>query len=130
MDYENAENDSNDAKRELNMMIDILSELDIDSERTDKMFGKQNVQNLKEYILGELEKAKTEQQTEESNWKKLNRIRIEKEMRAQFEAEGVNMDELDEKSVNSAIDKRVDEEFENQLSKEDSKLKQRISNRD
>ena len=51
-------------------------------------------------------------------------------MRAQFEAEGVNMDELDEKSVNSAIDKRVNEEFESQLSKEDSKLKQRISNRD
>jgi len=51
-------------------------------------------------------------------------------MRAQFEAEGVNMDELDEKSVNSAIDKRVDEEFESQLSKEDSKLKQRISNQD
>ena len=130
MDYENAENDSNDAKRELNMMIDILSELDVDSKRTDKMFGKQNVQNLKEYIQGELEKAKTEQQQEESTWKKLNRIRIEKEMRAQFEAEGVNMDELDEKSVNSAIDKRVNEEFESQLSKEDSKLKQRISNRD
>ena len=43
MDYENAENDSNDAKRELNMMIDILSELDVDSKRTDNMFGKQNV---------------------------------------------------------------------------------------
>jgi len=37
-------------------------------------------------------------------------------LRQQFEAEGVNMDELDEKSVNSAIDKRVDEEFEKQLS--------------
>jgi len=44
-------------------------------------------------------------------------------MREQFEAEGVNMDEIDEKSVKSAIDKRVDEEFEKQLSKEDSNLK-------
>ena len=130
MDYNNAEDDSNSAKKDLDVMIDILSELDVDSKLADKMFGKQNIQSLKDYLLEELEKEKTEQQKEESTWKKLNRIRIEKEMRAQFEAEDVNMDELDEKSVNSAIDKRVDEEFEKALSAEDSKLKSRISNKD
>jgi hypothetical protein len=51
-------------------------------------------------------------------------------MRAQFEADDVNMDELDEKSVNSAIDRKVDEEFEKALSAKDSNLIQRISNRD
>jgi len=35
MDYENAENDSNDAKRELNAMVDMLSELDVDSKLAD-----------------------------------------------------------------------------------------------
>jgi len=40
MDYDNAENDSNDAKRELNVLMEMLSELDVDSKLTDSTFGK------------------------------------------------------------------------------------------
>jgi hypothetical protein len=58
MDYNNAEEDSDSAKQELDMMIDILSELDVDSKLADNMFGKQNIQNLKEYIYEELNKEK------------------------------------------------------------------------